>query len=138
MQVFHPRSVLVQSCRPSALVGQNGLIAYESAIDRGFGCGAHRFHQKSDERITRHLAGCHGKLVMLHGPSSDDTADRDVVRRVEECHMGSLTVEQSGQIIRASRIAAHQAVFAQLPKIPKLRNRLTIEATVVELVCGIF
>ena len=74
---------------------------------------------------------------MLHGPASDDTADRHVVGRVEERHVGSLTVEQTRQIVRISRIATQQAVFAQLPDIPKLRDRRTIEATVVDLVGGI-
>jgi hypothetical protein len=51
--------------------------------------------------------------------------------------VSSLTVEQTPQIVRISRIATQQPVFAQLPEISTLRDRRTIEATVVDLVGGV-
>src|SRR5262245_36027345 len=63
------------------------------SIHRGFGCGGERFTKKSNESITRHLARCHGKLAMLHGPASHDTADHHVVGWIEERHVSSLTSE---------------------------------------------
>src|SRR4051812_28499257 len=66
---LHPRDQ-IEHCPVRAPAGGNQLLdmapihtdKVNGAIDRGFGCGAYRFLQKSDERITRHLAGCHGKL----------------------------------------------------------------------------
>jgi hypothetical protein len=74
---------------------------------------------------------------MLHGPTSDDTADRHVVGRIEDRHVSSLTNEQAAQIIGTSRIATQQPVFAQLPDISTLRDRWTIEATVVNFIGGV-
>src|SRR5262249_45011756 len=107
------------------------------SINRGFGCGAERLIEKSNERITRHLARSHRKLVMLRGPTSHDTANRHVVGRIEERHVSSLTNEQAAQIIGTSRVATQQPVFAQLPDISTLGDRRAMEAPVVNLVGGV-
>src|SRR5262245_922653 len=107
------------------------------SVDRELRCGAEGFLKKSDKGSARRLARRHDKVVMLHGPASDHAVDGHVVGWVEERHMGTLTSEQAAQIITTSRIAAPEAVLAELPQIAKLRDSRTGETTLVDRVSGI-
>jgi hypothetical protein len=79
--------------------------------------------QELDKAGARELARCHGKLAVLDLAATDDVADADVVGWIQKRHRRAGLPQQTRQVIGIARIAAQQAVMAQLPEITRLAQR---------------
>ena len=79
--------------------------------------------QEGDELRFRHFAGGHGKIRMLDTPQSAGMAgNRHVVRRIDEDHLGFLSLHQLLKECGLGRIPAQESMAAELSEIAWLAD----------------
>jgi hypothetical protein len=74
--------------------------------------------EEAREGLPRHLAGPHGELAMADTPEATHVSlNRNIVGRIGEDEIGTLTLKQAIEALTVPGIAAQQPMPAEQPEV---------------------